>query len=404
MKRSRVILLILVLAIAGCGKSGPPTPPVPIIPKETTDLEAIQRGPKLVLEWTYPAYTTTGMSLPGIKKIVVLRAEETLPKGESSESTTAAQSADIAATTTARKAPAATTTDATSAKDVAGSAEPPGFDETPVLVPKQFEKIAVIVGEIAGRDLPGFVEGARILFTERPPIRTTGGGPIRYTYAVITVGNRGRSALSNLATIVPEDAPLPPSRLSAKPTPPAVVLTWTAPTKSILGGAAGPVVGYNIYRLPPVGASKEPLDPVNSKPIEATEFKDRPAYGTYRYAVTAVVHAADPRIESELPLLVEATFEDLLPPPAPANLNALVEEDAVRLVWDAVSAPDFSGYKVYREEGGSRTLLTQSPIKETFFVDSSPVKGKEVTYLVTSIDLKGNESEPSKTPTVLVAE
>ncbi|HET7705884.1 MAG TPA: hypothetical protein VFM36_07350, partial [Thermoanaerobaculia bacterium] len=76
MKRLGVVLLLLV---AACGKRGDPRPPVPIIPQGTTDLIATQRANNVVLSWSYPALTTTGRSLTGLRRIVVYRYSEPLP-------------------------------------------------------------------------------------------------------------------------------------------------------------------------------------------------------------------------------------------------------------------------------------------------------------------------------------
>src|SRR5690242_9161956 len=62
-----------------CGKRGDPKPPVPMIPQATSDLVVTQRGPHVVLAWSYPALTTAGKQLGPIKRVVVYRYIETLP-------------------------------------------------------------------------------------------------------------------------------------------------------------------------------------------------------------------------------------------------------------------------------------------------------------------------------------
>ena len=370
MKRAAVLLLILGV---GCGKAAPPHPPVPIVPKETTDLQAIQRGPKIVLSWSYPSFTTTGTSLNEIEKIIVYRYRETGPTDEAAGSEEEIPAAVVA------------------------------FDKIPGLQGPQFRKVAEELANLDAEALPGFVMGARILYTDRPAIRSDAGEPHRYTYAVVTKGRRGTSELSNLASVVPIDAPLPPRSLKAETTPPGIMLTWEPPSESVFGESAPRIAGYNIYRLPPAGGSSEPLISVNEEPVKDTTYRDTPAYGTHRYGVTAVVSGASPRIESELPLLVTAEFSDLLAPPAPAAVSALVEDEAVRVVWDAVQSPDLAGYRVYRTRGAERALLSQGLITDTFFNDPSPERGVDLIYGVTSVDAKGNESEPSLTTPVLIS-
>ena len=66
-------LAVLALTLAACGKRGDPRPPVPIIPKATSDLVVTQRGPKVILAWSYPALTTAGKSLTKVKRVMVYR-------------------------------------------------------------------------------------------------------------------------------------------------------------------------------------------------------------------------------------------------------------------------------------------------------------------------------------------
>src|SRR5882757_862338 len=73
------LVVLLAVAVLACGKRGDPHPPVPVIPKATTDLLVAQRGPKVLLSWSYPSLTTAGKSMTGIKRIIVWRSVEELP-------------------------------------------------------------------------------------------------------------------------------------------------------------------------------------------------------------------------------------------------------------------------------------------------------------------------------------
>ncbi len=57
------------LWLAGCGYVGDPLPPSLKIPVAVTDLAAVQRGDKLVVEFTLPALTTDGLRLARIGEI-----------------------------------------------------------------------------------------------------------------------------------------------------------------------------------------------------------------------------------------------------------------------------------------------------------------------------------------------
>ena len=374
MKRAAILLLILA---AACGKEGVPRPPVPVIPRQTTDLSAVQRGARVVLSWSYPAFTTTDQSLPDLQRIIVYRYRELGP-------------------VTLEPAPPA---------EIDGDAvERTVFETIPKLQPGQFVRLAEELAKIEKEKLPGFARGARVLFTDQPALRGEAGEPLRYSYGVVTVGLRGRGAMSNLVSVVPVDAPLPPPMTTAEALEPGIQLRWQVPTGTVLGGGLVGLLGYNVYRLPAEGRVVEPSRPINSEVIEETWYLDQPSYGVHRYAVTAVLSDGEVPVESDFPLMISAEYRDMTPPPPPGRIHALAEETSVRLVWDAVQAPDFAGYRLYRTVAGGRTeLLTPGLITETFFVDESPELGIEYVYSVTALDERRNESEQTKTAPVLLA-
>ena len=99
---------------------------------------------------------------------------------------------------------------------------------------------------------------------------------------------------------------------------------------------------------------------------------------------------------------VYVEYKDLAPPPAPTGVAALSEESAVRLVWDAVDAPDLAGYKVYRSAGGSKKLLTPNAIAETTFRDAAPERAVTYVYSVSSVDRLGNDSAATAATPIMI--
>ncbi|HEX7418479.1 MAG TPA: hypothetical protein VF505_01250 [Thermoanaerobaculia bacterium] len=250
--------------------------------------------------------------------------------------------------------------------------------------------------------MPASTTGAKLVYEDSVP-RSSSGRPVRLTYAVVTEGFNAKSDWSNMVSIVPLDVAVAPENLAASPNAKGVTLTWSVPTKSVTGNSKPAIAGYNIYR----SAKGQALDPfalpVNPSPVAKNEYTDTPPYGTYEYRVTAVAAAGPPRIESDHSAPVEATFKDLVPPSPPASVTALVETKSVRLVWDAVDAPDLAGYNIYRTEKAGRVKFTYGlPIKQTFFLDESLLPGIEYYYSVTSVDKSGNESAETKSQTVMV--
>jgi len=99
-----------------------------------------------------------------------------------------------------------------------------------------------------------------------------------------------------------------------------------------------------------------------------------------------------------------------MPPPAPASITALVETTSVRLVWDAVDAPDLANYVIYRTEGIGHGEPKEAgtfaefilPAGTTTVLDKDPSPGIEYKYAVTASDKSGNESKRVSTGWVLV--
>jgi hypothetical protein len=373
----RKIAVLLLFALVACGKRGDPHPPIPVIPKATTDLLVAQRGPKVLLSWGYPSLTTAGKSMTGIKRVAVWHAVEEPPAAPS-----------------------------------AGNPESPIqlFAKVPALIPVKFLKVRTRVDGIEGAKLPAATTGARLTYEDTPPLHTADGRPVRVTYAVVTEGASANSDLSNLVSIVPLDVPSAPSALTATARREGVVLTWTAPDATISGAKNPIIAGYNVYRFPHGQPADEFAVPANTSPLTATTFTDNPPYGEHDYFVTALAAPGPPRIESEPSPIAGADFKDLVAPPPPTGLTALVETGAVRLVWDPVDAPDLAGYKVYRTEGtGIEQLrpigtipLTAQLLTATNYRDTGVNPGISYYYEVVSVDKTGNESTKVKTDWVLV--
>lgn len=385
MKRSFLIVLALLVA---CGKRGDPHPPVPVIPQATSDLVVAQRGDKVILSWSYPALSTAGQKLGAVRRIIVYRTIEPLPVTQPPRDVKTLLPGDI---------------DPTLPTSIAL------FAKVPPIGPQQFTRLRQQLDSLEQANIPAATVGAQLTYEDAPDFHTSDGRPVRIDYAVVTEGGTTRSALSNIASIVPLDVPAPPEGLTATAKAEGLLLEWKAPEKSITGTEKPHIIGYDIYR----NAKGQALDslpkPVNAAPVALTTYTDAPPFGDYEYRVAAVSYTGPPRIESELSAPASTTFKDLLPPPVPTGLTALVETNAVRLIWDPVVASDLAGYKIYRTEGTGieqlrpvgRIPLT-GLITDTNFRDTGVQHGISYFYEVTSIDKSGNESAPAKTDWVLV--
>jgi hypothetical protein len=351
-----------------------------MIPAATSDLVVTQRADRVLLSWSYPALTTAGKNLTEVRRISIYRYEETLPVAPGGRDLKTLMPGDV---------------DPTQAQPVVM------FSRIPTVPQAQFAKLSARIESLEKANLADATTGARLLFHDTPPFRSSDGRPVRLTYAVVTEGAEARSQLSNLAVIVPLAVGFPPAELSATAKAEGVTLTWTSPQQAV-GAAGAPIVtGYNVYRSAPGTAPGELDVPINTAPVTATTYTDAPAYGEHEYRVAAVATVGPPLVQSDLSAPAKVAFRDLVPPPAPATVTPLIEPNAVRLLWDAVEAADLAGYRVYRTEGTGHGTdirevgtinLVRDPIKETTWLNKPVSLGLAFRYAVTAVDEAGNES------------
>ncbi len=177
-----------------------------------------------------------------------------------------------------------------------------------------------------------------------------------------------------------------------------VVVGWTAPGDD---GAMGTATTYDLrVSESPINASNftqaltvpgMPTPRVSGTPQSVT------VYGltrgtTYYFAI----RTADDRGNwSALSNLVQFDWNiDTTPPAAPQGAQALSEGDGVHLSWNPNTEPDLAGYNVYRRiAGGSATRLNNVLLTDTHYIDTTaPPDPQGVTYEITAVDVRGNES------------
>ena len=336
--------LLLLGALAACGKQGDPLPPLRAVPAKTQDLKVRQQGTRILLDFTYPKTTPAGMALDGITWIEVHEVEQAAPRE--------------------------------------GTA-PPAFD------PRAFSAVAKLKQTLSGSDVGAATFGDRIVLAlPLPETETAAGAPGRmHYYAVRTAGKTGdRSEMSNIAVLVTKAPPAPPQQVATTGRPEGVTVQWTA-----VPGA----VGYNVYRR---GAQEKTYGPpIHTAAPTDTSFVDTGArFGnSYIYTVTAVGQLS-PLVESAIGSEHEVRYTDRFPPPVPTDLVALAEAGRVRLVWRSSDAEDLAGYIVYRRDGDSGEFrrITEQPVQTTEHIDTSVTSGTVYFYRVTAVDQAGNESAP----------
>jgi hypothetical protein len=213
------------------------------------------------------------------------------------------------------------------------------------------------------------------------------------------------SKSSNIASLLIRPAFEPVSDLKAQVTEPAILLTWTAPGKT-LAGSTPPVTGYRLYRAETEETSGSKATLVKIGDSQSPAFQDPHfEFGkTYVYSVRSVAGSGAEALESADSNLVTITPRDTFPPAAPLGLVVAVVPHRLdtpahlELSWAISPETDLAGYNVYRsEQAGARgTRLNTELLLTPAFRDMNVQPGHRYFYNVTAVDRSGNESPASE--------
>ena len=350
---STVLSAVLALAaLAGCGIPGPPVPPTPKIPQPVQDLTVEMRGGKALLRFTLPQRNADGTrrDAPPTLEIFQLVLEE----GAQPESALA-------------KNPV------------------PAY----VLPPETAKS---------------FLQNETIVFPA--DARSVRPGQVLY-YAVRAVNAKGQDAgFSNIATLKNLPIPPPPGGFKAGLTERGVNLEWVSvPAPAAPGVELGDIlVGYRIFRSPI--ASPGDFRPIASPPASnalITSFVDKKIeWGfKYHYRIRAVVFYGGETVESADSATITIVAEDRFPPPPPERLIASEGPNRVDLSWNASQGEELQGYFIYRstlpgsDPSANFARITLRPVPSLNYTDSTASPDARYYYVVTAVDIVGNESSRS---------
>lgn len=178
-----------------------------------------------------------------------------------------------------------------------------------------------------------------------------------------------------------------------------VRLNWLPPAQNMDGSVPPRIVGYNVYRSE--DPKSFPAAPLNLDLAQKPEYDDRTFQfdKTYYYAVSIVGNRQNPYAESPASRPIEVVARDVFPPGTPGNLNAVVENGVVILLWMGPADPDVAGYRVYRSEEGEKEkkLLQTTLLVALSLRDEKVQAGKKYEYFVGAVDTHGNESALART-------
>lgn len=346
---------LALLALAACGRKGPPVAPEMRAPQRVLDLDAVVRDTAIELSWTPP----------------LRRADRTPIR-------------DLSLTTRIFRV------------EDSGAGEP----KTAILARGVIAGYTEIVSLRGDDPSPAVARGSQLVFTDRQALEFRR----RYTYVVVVGDSEGRiGAPSARASVTYVPAGEPPADLVAESGDREARLTWLPPPRLIDGSAPTVLFTYEVLRAPSADAELKPVTPV---PIGELVLTDRGLDNdhTYYYAVRAVQVASNSVVYSAATPRVAVTPRDVTPPAPPANLVAVPSAATVRLTWSASPERDVVQYIVYRAAAGGafeRVGSTRAPTAT--FVDRDVPRGT-YRYVVTAEDAgaRPNESGRSNEVTVTV--
>lgn len=353
MRAPAAALVVTALALAACGRVGPPVAPELREPQPVSSLAAVATAGGIELSWTNPARRADQSRLLDLATARVFRVED------------------------------------------AGTGEP-----KPALRTREriagYAEVATIPLAAPG---PATVTGSRVVFTDRQGLSLDR----RYTYVVLVEDAHGRvsppSGRLSLTYLAP---PAPPDALVADAGESEVTVRWQAPARLADGRPLTGDLAYEVLRRrEPDG----PLQTVTAEPLAATRVTDRGLENdrTYTYAVRALRRAAGSTARGEPSERVAATPLDMTPPSPPRNLVAVTAADGVRLSWVPSPEADVAAYVVYRAPGrGGFVRVGSARAPATTFTDRNVAAGT-YRYVVTAEDASSRANESGRSNEVTVS-
>jgi len=276
--------------LAACGYVGDPRPPALNIPSTIDDLRAVQRGPRILFEFTIPERTTEGMLVDAVAEVRLHAGDRAVPVDARRPGPAHAELpvAGLAGETLAftvevrhRRGRWSDPSNTVTLRVVPPVEPPAGLaaEDAPTGVRLHWQSPAAAfrvfrIGE------QGPQEAARV--TAREWVDTDAVIGRRHDYSVQALGEAGaESEPSAVISIVPEDRfpPAVPSGLTAIGGLNTIELAWETPADPDLAG-------FHVYRAPPGGEFVR----LTAEPAPAPSYSDREVKpgATYRYAVSAV--------------------------------------------------------------------------------------------------------------------
>ena len=317
------------LALAGCGKKGPPLPPIPVMPAAGAAVRVLQEGSSVRTAAPVPETYLDGRRLDAVRGAQLLRILR--PAGV-----------------------------AVAARDF-----PP--DLSPVAV-------------IEGTEAESLAPGGEARFTEPLPV-VPPGAVLYYSARFLAEGKRWSAPSAIGRPFTPGPVLAPPTGLTAVHTRRGVELSWQpAPEAAALG----------LYRSIPV--AREPLTPTEVLSPDTVSWLDAGVRDgeVWVYRLRALSGDTADAAASAPAGPVEVSIVDRFAPEPPPGLEIVPRTDGMDLFWEVAAEPDVAGYVVWRRDEDRADAewerLTPAPVPQTFFTDRTAPTGRTLAWAIASVD------------------
>jgi hypothetical protein len=346
------LICLLPLLLVSCAKTAEPHPPEILVPKPATNLAATEYGEQILLTVSMPTVNTNGSPMTTLREIQLLRLTEE---------------------------------QRTQSKPV------PEADFLKSAVPVLVIPVDKVSDYLSNQTLSFHDE---LLNIGRSKVYDSG-----FRYAVRFVNKKKQSAgLSNQVLVAPIPIPPAPSGVKTEVSQREIRVLWESPAENLDGSTPPRILGYNVYRTE--DPKKFPPAPMNADLLQRQEFDDRTFEfdKTYYYAISIVASREKPYAETKVSGPAQVTPRDTFPPGAPENLNSVVTDGTVLLLWASPPDNDLAGYRITRAESGNESGVALQPglVAALSYRDDKVERGKRYTYRVIAVDKHGNQSAPAE--------
>ena len=356
MRAALCLVPVLVLAaglLTGCGYAGEPKPPALKRPEKVKNLDAAERGDKIIVTFSLPDQTTEGLRIeePPDVELRIGVAPATWNQVEWEKNS----------------------------ERIAVPAGPwPG---PPPKAPRPSKLAKPTARGKAAKKAKQTAAAAKAA-DQAMLVRAVDIDPTKYADKSVVIGVRvhGPSGQddgwSRLISLEVKPVLGAPRDLKAANARDAVHLQWTASAPE-----------FRIFR-------KLPADTDWSQIGDSTQssFDDKTIeFGNvFQYRVESVRKTGEIWQESDPSEAISWTPKDEFPPAVPTGLATIAGTKTIELVWDRVADSDVAGYRVYRNG-----VKVADGLQTPTYSDKDVVTAGKYNYQVSAVDQAGNESGKS---------